>query len=141
MQTRIKTPIRHTAEVIIAGWSPTTGNANVLGSLLLAAYNPGGELIYLGDVRTGFTDAARHRLGDLLRPLHREDSPFAGAFVRARGWVGRPPSRGRVHWVQPRLVGDIEYRSFTREGSFRHPSWRGTPPDRDPGEVHAPVAD
>src|SRR3954452_22864855 len=44
----IKTPIRHTAEVIIAGWSPTTGNAHVLGSLLLAAHNPEGELLYVG---------------------------------------------------------------------------------------------
>ena len=52
----IKTPIRHTAEVIIAGWSPSTGNADVLGSLLLAAYDPDGELVYVGDVGTGFTD-------------------------------------------------------------------------------------
>lgn len=27
----IKTPIRHSAEVLIAGWSPSTGNARVLG--------------------------------------------------------------------------------------------------------------
>jgi len=56
-----------TAEVIIAGWSPSTGNANVAGCLLLAAPNPAGELVYVGDVGTGFTDAARHRVLDLLR--------------------------------------------------------------------------
>ena len=135
----IKTPIRHTAEVIIAGWSPSTGNANVLSALLLAAYNPDGELVYVGDVGTGFTDAARRHLLELLRPLHRDDSPFAGPFVRARGWPGRPPARGTVQWVAPRLVGEIEYRAFTREGSFRHPSWRGIRPDRDPDEVLVPV--
>ena len=37
----IKTPIRHTAEVIIAGWSPSTGNANVLGSLAARRPRPG----------------------------------------------------------------------------------------------------
>ena len=34
----IKTPIRHSAEVIIAGWSPSSGNATVLSALLLAAH-------------------------------------------------------------------------------------------------------
>jgi bifunctional non-homologous end joining protein LigD len=137
----IKTPIRHTSEVIIAGWSPSTGNANVLGSLLLAAHNSDGELVYVGDVGTGFTDAVRHRLLGLLRPLHRDEPPFLGAFVRARGWPGRPPSRSPVHWVAPQLVGEIEYRSFTREGSFRHPSWRGIRADRDPRDVQEPFAD
>ena len=137
----IKTPIRHTAEVIIAGWSPSTGNANVLGSLLLAAHDPGGELVYVGDVGTGFTDAVRRRLLGLLRPLHRDDPPFVGEFVRARGWPGRPPSRSPAHWVVPQLVGEIEYRSFTREGSFRHPSWRGLRADRDPRDVQEPIAD
>jgi bifunctional non-homologous end joining protein LigD len=136
----IKTPIRHTTEVIIAGWSPSTGNADVLGSLLLAAYDPDGELVYVGDVGTGFTDGTRRRLVELLRPLRRDDPPFVGAFVRARGWVGRPANRGPVHWVAPRLVGEIEYRSFTHEGSFRHPSWRGIRPDRDPREVQPPTS-
>ena len=133
----IKTAIRHSAEVIIAGWAPSTGNADVLGSLLLAAHNLDGELVYVGDVGTGFTAAARRRLVELLAPLHRDASPFAGPFERARGWPGRPPARGIVRWVAPRLVGEIEYRSFTLHrttsgGSFRHPSWRGLRPDATP---------
>jgi bifunctional non-homologous end joining protein LigD len=136
----IKTSIRHAAEVIIAGWAPSTGNASVLGALLLAAHDPDGLLVYVGDVGTGFTDAARRRLLELLRPLHREDPPFAREFVRARGWPGRPPSRSVVHWVQPRLVGEVEYRAFTHEGNFRHPSWRGLRPDREPDEVRLPTS-
>jgi bifunctional non-homologous end joining protein LigD len=95
----IKTPIRHTTEVIIAGWSPSTGNRTVLGSLLLAGHNPGGDLVYAGDVGTGFTESTRRQLLAQLRPLHRTGAPFAGEFTRARGWPGRPPSRGRVQWV------------------------------------------
>ena len=141
----IKTPLRHAAEVIIAGWSPSSGNAHVLGALLLGAHDPDGQLVYVGDVGTGFTDGARHHLLDLFRRLHREDPPFAGEFVRARGWPGRPPSRSVVHWVQPRLVGEVEYRAFTLNrttagGVFRHPSWRGLRPDRDPDGVRLPAS-
>ncbi len=137
----IKTPIRHTTEVIIVGWAPATGNANVLGSLLLAGHNDDGDLVYVGDVGTGFTDAARRALLQRLRPLQRADPPFPGAFTRARGWPGRPAGRGPIHWVAPELVGEIEYRAFTRDGNFRHPSWRGLRPDSVPGELRLPSPD
>jgi len=136
----VKTPIRHTAEVIIAGWSPNTNNPNVLGSLMLAGHNEAGELVYLGDVGTGFTETARRHLLALLRPLQRADSPFPAEFTRARGWPGRALNRGSVHWVAPVVVGEIEYRAFTRDQNFRHPSWRGLRPDRGAGEVLVPVA-
>jgi bifunctional non-homologous end joining protein LigD len=125
--------------VIIAGWSPSTGNGTVLGSLLLAGHNPGGDLVYAGDVGTGFTESTRRQLLAQLRPLHRTGAPFAGEFTRARGWPGRPPSRGPVQWVAPELVGEIEYRAFTRDGYFRHPSWRGLRPDKDATDTPLPA--
>jgi len=136
----IKTPIRHAAEVVVAGWSPSSGKASVLGSLLLGAHDADGRLVYVGDVGTGFTDEARQHLLLRLLPLHRPDPPFPAAFTRARGWPGRPPPRGQVHWVEPVLVGEIEYRTFTREGNFRHPSWRGLRPDREPSDAVLPAA-
>ena len=135
----IKTPIRHTAEVIIAGWYPATGAQHVLGSLLLVAHDGDGELVHVGDVGTGFTDAARRALLEELGPLARADPPFRGSLVQ--GWRGRNPQRGRVNWVEPRLVGEIDYRAFGRDGAFRHPSWRGLRPDRDSHEVQRPRPD
>jgi bifunctional non-homologous end joining protein LigD len=84
----IKTPIRHSAEVIIAGWALSSGNAGVLGALLLAAYGPDGELVYVGDV------------GD--RVHRRRPPPSAGAVaaVAARGST----ARGGVR-AGPRLAG------------------------------------
>ncbi|MHA6783036.1 non-homologous end-joining DNA ligase [Pseudonocardia saturnea] len=138
----IKTAIRHTHEVLVAGWSAGSGNRhNSIGALLLAAHDDSGRLVYVGDVGTGFTDAARGRLLQQLRAMERAASPFDGEFARARGWSGRAPGRGEVRWVDPVLVGEIEYRSFTPEGAFRHPSWRGLRPDRDPGEVRLPAPD
>jgi bifunctional non-homologous end joining protein LigD len=135
----IKTAIRRAHEVIIAGWSAGAGNRhNSIGALLLAAHDECGQLVYVGDVGTGFTDTARHRLLEQLRDLEQRGSPFAGDVARARGRPGRGAGRGAVRWVEPVLVGEIEYRSFTHDGSFRHPSWRGLRPDRVPHEVHLP---
>jgi bifunctional non-homologous end joining protein LigD len=134
----VKTPIRHTSEVVIAGWSPATGHPNVVGSLLLAGHNDDGALVYAGDVGTGLTEAARRQLREQLRPLQRPSPPFRGEFSRARGWPGRSPARGPVHWVEPLLVGEIEYRAFTRDGNFRHPSWRGLRPDTAVANVRLP---
>jgi bifunctional non-homologous end joining protein LigD len=135
----IKTAVRRTHEVIVAGWFPGSGNRREsLGSLALGAYDDDGALVYVGDVGTGFTDAARDRLLERLAPLERPTSPFDVERSAARAWPSRKPGRGRARWVEPRLVGEIEYRVFTRDHSFRHPSWRGLRPDRDPDEVRLP---
>jgi bifunctional non-homologous end joining protein LigD len=135
----VKTAVRRTHEVIVAGWFPGSGSRREsLGSLALGAHDDDGALVYVGDVGTGFTDAARARLLERLRPLERATSPFDVERGAARAWPVRKAGRGRARWVEPRLVGEIEYRVFTRDHSFRHPSWRGLRPDRSPDEVRLP---
>jgi bifunctional non-homologous end joining protein LigD len=125
--------------VIVAGWFPGSGSRREsLGSLALGAYDGDGVLVYVGDVGTGFTDVARARLLEVLRPLERAMAPFDVERAPARVWPARKPGRGRARWVEPVLVGEIEYRVFTRDRSFRHPSWRGLRPDRGPGDVRLP---
>lgn len=133
----IKTAIRHTHEVIVLGWSPGPTGRRELGALLLGVYD-GAELVYVGDVGTGFTEVTRRHLLEQLRPLVRAGPPVAGEVERAAGWPGRAGVKGEIHWVEPWLVGEIEYRAFTRDGHFRHPSWRGLRPDRRPIEVRLP---
>ncbi|MFE7798714.1 non-homologous end-joining DNA ligase [Nocardia sp. NPDC057440] len=127
----IKTPIRRTAEAIVVGWIPGTGMmAPTFGSLVLAAHDKDGRLTYIGNVGTGFSMATRRslraRLDELATAVMPFDAPSGG---RRRG--------GGVHWVRPKLVGDIEYREYTGEG-LRHPSWRGLRSDKDLAEVTLP---
>jgi bifunctional non-homologous end joining protein LigD len=72
-------------------------------------------LQFCGVVGTGFTARYRRLLIEQLRPLSCHKSHFAdhvpGDIVR------------HVRWVQPFLVGDVEYREF--RASLRHPSWKG----------------
>ncbi|MFQ6394304.1 non-homologous end-joining DNA ligase [Nocardia sp. KC 131] len=126
----IKTPIRKTTEAIVAGWTPGAGMmSRTFGSLVLGAHTPDGRLIYIGNVGTGFTLAARRSLRARLDEIITPAMPFD---VAPGGRAG-----GVVTWVRPVLVGDIEFREYTGEG-LRHPSWRGLRTDKEPHETKVP---
>jgi bifunctional non-homologous end joining protein LigD len=48
--------------------------------------------------------------------------------------VPREHARHTV-WVEPRLVCDVDYTEWTREGRLRHPSYKGLRDDLDPRSV------
>ncbi|MEQ4716252.1 non-homologous end-joining DNA ligase [Nonomuraea sp. B19D2] len=115
-------------EVVVGGWKPGGGRrSGMLGSLLLGAYDPQGRLRYVGHVGTGFTEAALRDLGERLAQLQRPDPPFDEPVPREHGRDAR--------WVEPRLVGEVQYAEVTGDGRLRHPSWRGVRPDREPHEA------
>ncbi|MGR6921500.1 non-homologous end-joining DNA ligase [[Actinomadura] parvosata] len=115
-------------EIVIGGWKPGGGRrSGMIGSLLLGAYDPRGRLRYVGHVGTGFTEAMLRDLHDRLAPLERDDSPFDEV-------VPREHARD-AHWVEPQVVGEVQYAEVTGDGRLRHPSWRGLRPDRDPREA------
>jgi len=122
-----------TTEVIICGWRPgqnrLSGN---LGGLLLGGHDPDtGDLVYIGDVGTGFTEDERSRLLAQLEKIEQRKHPFAATPPRE--------DTARAHWVKPDLVGEVVYRQFTRgAGRLRHTAWRGLRDDRAPSEVRAP---
>ena len=94
-----------------------------LGALLLG-YFERGRLRYAGKVGTGFTQATLRDLAARLGPLRRDDSPFADA-VRERG----------ATWVEPRLVAQIGFSEWTRDGRLRHPRFLGLREDKAAEEV------
>jgi bifunctional non-homologous end joining protein LigD len=115
-------------EVVIAGWKPGEGHRQgTLGALLLGVPNDDGELVYVGNVGTGFTDAALKSLTSDLKPLATTESPFATPVPRVQG--------RDAQWVQPILVGEVTFSEWTGDGRLRHPSWRGLRPDKGPSEV------
>ena len=128
----VKTALSHTQEVLVGGWTVGEGRrTRTFGSLLLGAHDAGGRLRYLGHVGTGFRDAVLDDLMARLRPLARARSPFDEEVPREHARHAR--------WVEPVLVGEVEYRLMTRDGRLRHASWRGLRPDRAPGEVVLPA--
>ncbi|WP_016697154.1 non-homologous end-joining DNA ligase [Actinoalloteichus spitiensis] len=116
-----------TQEVVVGGWRPGEGRrSGVLGSLLLGIPGPDG-LRFVGSVGSGFSEAELRRLTGTLRELARPNSPFAGPV---------PTQRARsAHWVEPRLVGEVLFQEWTRDGRLRAPRWRGLRDDKRPEEV------
>ena len=46
-----------------------------------------------------------------------------------------PRSESGVHWVEPRLVGEVGFSEWTAAGELRHPRFQGLRDDKDPREV------
>lgn len=121
--------VKHTKthDVVIGGWKPGKGaRAGGIGSLLIGVYDERG-LRFAGHVGTGFTERMLADMERMLRPLETSVSPYAET-------VPREFARD-AHWVEPRLVGEVVYTSWTKDGRLRAPSWRGLREDVPPTDV------
>src|SRR6202040_3454628 len=82
-------------------------------------------LRYCGRVGTGFNSARltelRSRFDDLERPTP--------AAVLPKG-----VSKKGVHWIEPRLVAEIQYSRVTADAILRHASFQGLREDKNPEE-------
>jgi DNA ligase D-like protein (predicted ligase) len=115
-------------ELVIGGYTAPRGSRTELGALLLGYYADG-ALRYAGKVGTGFTRATLRDLARRLAPLRRATSPFADE-VRERG----------ATWVEPRLVAQVGFSEWTRDGRLRHPRFLGLRDDKAASEVVREVA-
>jgi bifunctional non-homologous end joining protein LigD len=124
-------------EFVIAGFTKGTGRrASSFGSLVLGYYT-GNELVYAGNVGTGFNAREIDKLLDKLRPLKRSTSPFRD--------VPKMPKvrKSDVIWVEPELVCEVEFAEWTHDGRLRAPSYQGLREDKRAEEVRReePIAD
>ena len=110
-------------ELVIGGYTAPHGSREELGALLLGYYDHG-RLRYAGKVGTGFDRETLRDLARRLAPLRRPDSRFAD----------EAPARGTT-WVEPRLVAQIGFSEWTRDGRLRHPRFLGLREDKDPRDV------
>ncbi|WP_280715779.1 non-homologous end-joining DNA ligase [Kitasatospora sp. MAP5-34] len=110
-------------ELVIGGWTDPAGSRIGFGALLMGHFEDG-RLRYAGKVGTGFDAATLRALGAALEQLAQPASPFADP-VAERG----------AHWVAPRLIAQVGFSGWTREGRLRHPRFLGLRTDKDPQDV------
>lgn len=111
-------------EFVIGGYTDPQGSRIGFGALLIGYYRAG-ELYYAGKVGTGYDDATLVQLHARLSSIERKTPPFAD---------GDLPSKG-VHWVAPKLVAQVGFTEWTRDGKLRHPRYLGLRDDKPPEAV------
>jgi bifunctional non-homologous end joining protein LigD len=124
-------------EFVVAGYTKGTGRrASSFGSLVLGYY-VGDELVYAGNVGTGFNSKEIEKLLDKLRRLRRSTSPFRE--------VPKMPKvrKSDVIWVEPELVVQVEFAEWTHDGRLRAPSYKGLREDKPAADVRReePITD
>ena len=116
-------------EFIIVGWSDPEGSRPHLGALLLGYYSDDGKLIYAGRVGTGMPIKVLADLRRHLDPLARTTSPLSAPASRKTRF-GSPLVLSRVHWVEPKLVAEITYLTWTADNLLRHTVYVGLREDK-----------
>jgi ATP-dependent DNA ligase len=82
--------------------------------LPLGYYTEDGKLIYAGRVGTGMPVKVLADLRRRLDPLARKTSPLSVPPPRSTRF-GSPLVLSRVHWVEPKLVAEITYLTWTSD--------------------------
>src|SRR6202167_2375976 len=126
-------------EFVVVGWSDPEGSRPHLGALLLGYYTDEGKLIYAGRVGTGMPDKVLADLRRRLEPLARASSPLS-APPPPKTRFGSPLVLSRVHWVEPRLVAEITYLTWTADGLLRQTVYVGLRSDKPADQVRREVA-
>jgi bifunctional non-homologous end joining protein LigD len=119
----LKVKVRQEEEFIIGGYTPPAGSRKHFGALLLGA-NEQGVLRYVGKVGTGFDETILGSLFRKFQPLKRQESPFVP-----------PPRIKNATFLSPKLVAQISFTEWTRDGKLRQPVFLGLREDKSPKEV------
>jgi bifunctional non-homologous end joining protein LigD len=108
----LKVKSGHTGDFVVAGYTAGDGNrAGSLGSLLLGYFNDRNDLVYAGNVGSGFDKDGLARIKERLDRIRSDRSPFAGEPI-----VPAP-----LAWVRPEIVIEVKYSQWIGDGRLRAP--------------------
>jgi bifunctional non-homologous end joining protein LigD len=119
---KIKTARRQ--EVVIVGFTKPRKSREHFGALVLAL-REGGAWHYVGHTGTGFSSAMLESLHARLKPLVRPRKSFRQ----------RIPNERSTTWVAPRLVCEVKFTEWTKDGRMRHPVFVGLRADKPSTKV------
>jgi bifunctional non-homologous end joining protein LigD len=119
----LKVKVNRESEFVIGGYTKPSGSRLYLGALLLGVYE-GNNLRYAGKVGTGFDTETLRTLSEKLEKLKQEKSPFVDEVLEKN-----------ATFVRARLVAQIAYTEWTKDGRLRHPAFLGLRDDKAPHEV------
>ncbi|HWK31203.1 MAG TPA: DNA ligase D [Terriglobales bacterium] len=117
----VKVKVVTQQDFVICGM--TSGERKPFGSLALGVYDDG-ELVYAGNVGSGFNDESLRTLGARLKELVVKKCPFAEV----------PKIPGETTWVKPEVVTAVKFMAWTKDERLRAPVFLGVRDDVSPKE-------
>jgi bifunctional non-homologous end joining protein LigD len=128
-ETWLKLKNKQRQEFVVAGYTDRSSGEAEIGSLLLGVHDDAGQLVYVGNVGTGWNAATAARLKTRLKKIEVDASPFGSRPPRVHRWAVRDP--GAQHFVQPALVAEVEFSDWTPDHQIRHAKFLGLRADKD----------
>lgn len=122
----LKVKVHQEEEFVIGGYTRPSGSRSHFGALLLGAYK-GDDLNYVGKVGTGFSR-------ETLSSLWKQFQPFV---VEKTVFINPRRERG-VTWLAPRLVAQVVFHEWTKDGRLRQPAFLGLRDDKKPKQCLLP---
>jgi bifunctional non-homologous end joining protein LigD len=119
----LKIKASHEQEAVIVGFTEPRGSRDHFGSLVLGVYDKG-KLVYVGHSGGGFSREMLATLHERMMKLRTDKKPFTDV-----------PHEERITWVRPRLVCQVKFTEWTREGEMRHPVFLGMRTDKPARQV------
>ncbi|MDZ7864137.1 DNA ligase D [Acidovorax sp.] len=107
-------------EFVVCGYTDPQGSRTGIGSLLLGVHGDDGALRYAGNVGSGFSERTLQELHTRLTALATAKSPFPEGTATAK----------KAHWVKPRLIAEVSFAEWTKEGRIRHSVFHGLRADK-----------
>jgi bifunctional non-homologous end joining protein LigD len=111
----------HEQEVVIVGYTEPRRSRKYFGSLALAVRDKAKKCwVYAGHVGTGFNEAMLKSLYGKMQSLRTSKKPFDQ----------KVKYENETTWLIPRLVGEVKFTEWTRDGEMRHPAFLGLRTDK-----------
>jgi len=111
-------------EFLIGGFTKGKGAREPLGAILVGTREDG-KLHYASHVGSGFDDRTLKTLKERLQKLARKSCPFAE----------EPERNAPTTWVEPEVVAEVKFHSWTGDGRLRAPVFLRLREDLDPKTV------
>jgi len=133
----IKLKLVSSQEFVIGGYTPPAGGRKYFGAIIVG-YFVEDTFHFAAKVGSGFSEKSLKELYHQFEQLSRDDCPFVDLPEKRNGRWGQaitPAEMLRCHWVDPKLVCQVQFTEWTQDDKLRQPVFLGLRTDKEPHEV------